>query len=154
MSKLIARRHILPLRCRIKRCETHLGKQGKDNLNMPMISCAEVSGEVGIYGGVFMFLGFIFSILLGFFCIWLGYKVWFKEQITLLHSSRYTKVEEKNKKFFCRTSGFGIILIGIAFLACDIVFLITFSLWSLLIMIAGLAAGIAILVYSDRKYNR
>ncbi len=101
-----------------------------------------------------MFWGRIWFFLMGFFCIWLGYKVWFKEQITLLHASRYSKLKDENKKAFCRTSGFGIILIGLAALLETLVFLITFSLWSLLILIAGLAAGIAILVYADKKYNR
>ena len=96
----------------------------------------------------------IWCALLGVFCLWLGYKIWFKEQITMLHASRYAKVEDKNKKDFCKTTGFGIIVIGIACLVSTIVFLFTFSLWIIPVLIAGLAAGIAIIVYSDRKHNR
>lgn len=107
-----------------------------------------------VLGGVFMFFENILLFLMGCFCIWLGYKVWFKEQITLLHASRYARVKDENKKAFCRTSGFGIILIGVAAVSVILVTLITASLWGLLILFAGLAAGIAILVYADKKYNR
>ncbi|MBR3836463.1 MAG: DUF3784 domain-containing protein [Clostridia bacterium] len=101
-----------------------------------------------------MFHGIIWFTLMGLFLIWLGYRVCFKEQISLLHNSRYARVKDEDKKAFCKASGSGIILIGLSALLCVLVLLITVSLWGLLILIPGSAAAIAILVYADRKYNR
>lgn len=106
------------------------------------------------FGWCFMFHSFISFTLMGLFFVWLGYRVCFKEQITLLHTSRYAKVKDEDKKAFCKASGSGIILIGLSALLCVLVILITASLWGLLFLIPGSAAAIAILVYADRKYNR
>lgn len=37
--------------------------------------------------------------------IYLGWLIWKKEKITLLHSYHYDKVSPSNKKLFCKISG-------------------------------------------------
>ncbi len=39
--------------------------------------------------------------------IYLGYLMWKKEKITLLHSYHYDKVPPSDKKIFCKISGLG-----------------------------------------------
>ena len=45
--------------------------------------------------------------------IMLGYLMWKKEKITLLHSYHYEKVSPSDKKASCKISGWGVIFIGI-----------------------------------------
>ena len=98
--------------------------------------------------------GIIGSILIGFLCLSLGYQLFFKEKITLLNSSYYSNISERNRKSFCRISGIGLILIGLGFLISDVVLLITFSLWSLIALVIGIFIGGILLIYAKRKYSR
>ena len=97
--------------------------------------------------------GIIGSILIGCLCLSLGYQLFFKEKITLLNSSYYSNISERDRKSFCRMSGIGMILVGLGFLVSDIVLLITFSLWSLLALPIGLFMGVVLLICAKRKYS-
>ena len=46
--------------------------------------------------------------------MYLGYVMWKKEKITLLHSYHYDKVSPSDKRNFCKISGCGVISIGFA----------------------------------------
>lgn len=59
--------------------------------------------------------------------IYLGWLIWKKEKITLLHSYHYDKVSPSNKKLFCKISGWGVLLIGIGLLVTAIMIGITDS---------------------------
>lgn len=61
------------------------------------------------------------------FFIYLGYLLWKKEKITLLHSYHYGKVTPSDDKVFCKISGWGIIFIGIGLLVTAIIICITDS---------------------------
>ena len=53
--------------------------------------------------------------------IYLGWLIWKKEKIILLHSYHYDKVSPSNKKLFCKISGWGVLLIGIGLLVTAII---------------------------------
>jgi len=59
--------------------------------------------------------------------IYLGWLIWKKEKIILLHSYHYDKVSPSNKKLFCKISGWGVLLIGIGLLVTAIMIGITDS---------------------------
>ena len=98
--------------------------------------------------------GIVGSILIGCFCLSLGYQLFFKEKITLLNSSYYSNISENDRKSFCRMTGIGLFLVGLGFLVSDIVLLITFSLWSLFVLAIGIFMGVILLIYAKRKYSR
>ena len=83
----------------------------------------------------------------------IGYLVWKKEMISLLHDYHRDKVSPENKKAFCTLSGLGIITVGLGLLITAAVLGITESVWSFLAFGAGFAAGLGLLIYAGKKYN-
>ena len=70
-------------------------------------------------------VGAIIVAVIGIVFVTLGYLMWKREKITLLHSYHYDKVSPSDKKVFCKISGWGVIFIGIGLLATAIIIGIT-----------------------------
>lgn len=85
--------------------------------------------------------------------IYLGWLIWKKEKITLLHSYHYDKVSPSNKKLFCKISGWGVLLIGIGLLVTAIMIGITDSALSFIAFALGFVVGLVLLIYAGVKYN-
>ena len=85
--------------------------------------------------------------------IYLGWLIWKKEKITLLHSYHYDKVSPSDKKLFCKISGWGVLLIGIGLLVTAIMIGITGSALSFIAFALGFVVGLVLLIYAGVKYN-
>lgn len=83
----------------------------------------------------------------------LGYFVWKKERISLLHDYHYDKVSEEDKKAFCTISGIGVVLVGIGLLLTAIIIGITHSMWSFIPFAIGFVIGLIMLIYAGIRYN-
>ncbi len=83
----------------------------------------------------------------------LGYLIWVKKKISLLHAYHYDKVANEDKDIFCTVCGVGLTVIGIGAIAAAIILLLTDSLLSFIALAAGFIAGIAALIYAEVKYN-
>lgn len=92
--------------------------------------------------------------LIGIIFVVLGYFLWKKEKISLLHSYHYDKVSEEDKKTFCTISGIGVTSIGISLFITAIVIGITNSAWSFIFFAIGLIIGLGLLIYAGIRYNR
>ena len=92
--------------------------------------------------------------LVGFVLVILGYLIWKKEKISLLHSYHYDKVSEENKKIFCMLSGVGVLIIGMGILMTGIIIGITDSPWSFMAFATGFVVGLIMLIYAGARYNR
>lgn len=101
-----------------------------------------------------MIAGTIIVGLVGIIIIVLGYLLWKKERISLLHDYHYDKVSEENKKAFCALSGMGLLSVGFGLLVTAILLCITESLWSFILFVAGLAVGLWLLILAGNTYNR
>lgn len=99
-------------------------------------------------------IGTIVMCPIGIIFVIVGYLLWKKQKITLLHSYHYNKVSEQDKKEFCILSGIGVILIGIGIIATGIIIGITDSAWSFIAFLVGFSIGIGMLIYAGMKYNR
>lgn len=96
--------------------------------------------------GIFGITGIILLIL--------GYLVWKKEKITLLHDYHTDNVSPENKQAFCTLSGIGIFIIGLSLLITAGILAVTDSFLSFLVFAAGFAAGLILLITAGKKYNR
>ena len=97
------------------------------------------------------------SIILGLVAVTLlilGYLIWKKEKISLLHDYHYDKVTEEDKKAFCTLSGMGVFIIGFGMLISAVVIEITDSPSSFIAFMIGFVIGLAMLIYAGNKYNR
>ena len=86
--------------------------------------------------------------------IYLGFLIWKKEKITLLHSYHCDKVSPSDKKVFCKISGLGVIFIGMGLLVTAIIIGITDSAFSFIAFALGFVVGLTLLIYAGAKYNR
>ena len=55
----------------------------------------------------------------------LGWLIWKKEKISILHEYHYNRVTEEDKKVFCTLSGIGVFIIGIGLVITAVVLGIT-----------------------------
>ena len=92
--------------------------------------------------------------IVGIICAWLGYLIWKKEKISLLHDYHYDKVSPEDKKAFCTLSGLGVLFVGLGLLITAIAMGITDSVWSFAAFVVGFVVGITLLIYAGVKYNR
>ena len=99
-------------------------------------------------------VGAIIVAVIGIVFVTLGYLMWKREKITLLHSYHYDKVSPSDKKVFCKISGWGVIFNGIGLLATAIIIGITDSALSFIAFALGFVVGLALLIYTGVKYNR
>ena len=90
----------------------------------------------------------------GILIAWLGWLVWKKEKLTLLHDYHTDKVSPENRPAFCKLSGIGLIVIGAGALLSAALMGITQSACSFICFAVFFAAGLAMLVKAGRKYNR
>lgn len=91
--------------------------------------------------------------LIGVLFVVLGWLIVKKEMISLFHDYHYDKVSPENKTAFCRLSGSGILVMGLAMVASGICIAITDSRYSLIMLAIGFVAGLAMLIVSGAKYN-
>lgn len=85
--------------------------------------------------------------------LYLGFLLWKKEKITILHNYHYTKVKEQDKKAYTRIMGLGMSVIGIGCAASGMIG--TFTQWSKngIPLGAGFVIGLCIMKYGQTKYN-
>ena len=84
----------------------------------------------------------------------IGFLIWKKEKISILHSYHYENVSEENKKAFCTLSGLGIISIGIGLLITAVIIGLTNSALSFIAFAIGFMLGLFLLIYAGKKYNK
>ena len=99
-------------------------------------------------------LGAVLTGLLGAVFCTVGYLIWRKGKISLLHYDHYAKVRPEDRKAFCVLSGWGVLAIGIGLLITAVLLRMTGSAWSFIAFAVGFAAGLALLIHAGKKYNR
>lgn len=93
-------------------------------------------------GGV----GVIFAVM--------GWLLWKKEKLSLMHNYHVDKVSAENRPAFCKLSGIGLIVIGVGLLITAVILGITDSAYSFLFFAACYVACLTMLITAGTKYNR
>lgn len=91
--------------------------------------------------------------VVGIVFVILGWLIWKKEKISLLHEYHYNRVAEEDKKVFCTLSGIGVVIMGIGMVITAIVLGITNATWSFAFFGIGMAVGLIIVIYAGIRYN-
>ena len=84
----------------------------------------------------------------------LGWLIWKRERLDLMHDYHVDKVSAENRRAFCELSGKGLVVIGAGLLVTAVLLGITESVWSFGCFAGCFAAGLAMLVAAVGKYNR
>ena len=92
-------------------------------------------------------------VFFGLLFLFLGWRIWKQEQITLIHSYHYQKVSEENKKAYTQEIGKSIIFIGIGMLLTGIIDFITKTVYGWLFFTIFFILGFMKMFKAQKKYN-
>ena len=95
----------------------------------------------------------IIMLVVGGIFLFLGWRIWKKEQITLIHSYHYTKVSETDKKAYTEKMGKGIIIIGIGMIITGAVDFLISTSYGWIFFGIGFVWGFVIMIAAQKKYN-
>lgn len=91
--------------------------------------------------------------IIGLLFIYMGYLLWRKEKISLLHAYHYGKVSETDKKAFCSLAGKGVFVKGVGILVSGVTACILDSGWSVIPLAIAFVVGLLMLIIAGLKYN-
>ena len=103
--------------------------------------------------GVMNLLELLIFLALGILFLILGWHIWKKEEITLIHSYHYSKVSEENKKDYTEQMGKSILLMGIGMILTGIIDCITETSYGWLFFTILLIFGTIKMIKAQKKYN-
>ena len=95
----------------------------------------------------------IFMILIGLIFIFLGWRIWKKEQITLIHDYHYINVAEKDKKSYTEKMGKACIIIGIGMILTGIIDFISKTAYGWMCFGIFFVWGLIVVFMAQKKYN-
>ena len=101
-----------------------------------------------------MIAGIIIVGAVGILFIVLGWLLWKKEMITLMHDYHVNKVSEENKAAFCKLAGIGLLVIGLGAVVTAILLCFSESPKGFIAFAIGFVIGLALMIAAGRKYNR
>lgn len=105
-------------------------------------------------------VGFVISFLAGALCILLG-RANMRGNISSVQAYHRSRVSEADRAAFGKQVGLGLVFIGVGIMAFSVLAAITlctgrdlFILAGIVLLLAGLAAGLALCIRAMRKFNK
>lgn len=98
-------------------------------------------------------VGVILLVLVGGGFIALGLLVWKKQSFNLFHDYHVDKLNEEDIPAFCKEAGIGLIVMGSGIALSGLVMQLTGSMFSFVLLLAGIAAGVVLIGRAVNKYN-
>ncbi|MDD2994111.1 MAG: hypothetical protein PWQ08_1261 [Clostridiales bacterium] len=95
----------------------------------------------------------VLMIAVGCFFIFLGWRIWKKEQITLIHDYHYTKVAQTDKKPYTEKMGKAMILMGAGMLLTGILDFVSHTAYGWVAFGVCFATGLIMMISAQIKYN-
>lgn len=95
----------------------------------------------------------ILLLVAGSLFVFLGWRIWKKEQITLIHDYHYTKVTQTDKKPYTEKMGKATILMGTGMFLTGIIDFVSNTTYGWIAFGICFALGLIIMVLAQIKYN-
>lgn len=95
----------------------------------------------------------VFLVVIGLIFSFLGWRIWKKEQITLIHDYHYTKVIEKDKKPYTEKMGKACIVMGIGMILTGAIDFITNTFYGWIFFGFCFIIGLIIMIFAQLKHN-
>ena len=99
-----------------------------------------------------MLFGAIIFFAVGSACIVLGFLIWKKQKLSLLHDYHYQNVKKEDVYAYTRQIGAGMIVLGAGIAAAGIIELASSSFWWIPLA-AGIVIGLLVMYRAQKKYN-
>lgn len=100
-----------------------------------------------------MLLELIILLLVGILFFALGWKIWKKEQITLIHDYHYSNVSKENKKVYTENIGKSLLIMGVGTLLTGIIDFVTRTTYGWSVFAVCFVWGLIRMVITQKKYN-
>ena len=100
-----------------------------------------------------MILGTLIYLLTGSILIILGYLIWTKQKISLLHSYHYANVKKEDLKDYGKQMGKGNIVLGISICLMGIFMYLKLNIIGWIVFTLGFIISIRIFHKAQMKYN-
>lgn len=101
-----------------------------------------------------MLIEFLILVIVGSAFLIVGWLIWKKEKITLIHSYHYSKVSESNKEAYTALVGKGALVMGFGIIMTGIIDLITRTGWGWVVFGISFAVGLGCMIYAGLRYSR
>lgn len=95
----------------------------------------------------------IFLIVLGVIFIFIGWRIWKKEQITLIHDYHYTRVAEKDKKSYTEKMGKACIIMGTGMILTGVINFTSQTAYGWTCFGIFFVWGLVMIFMAQKKYN-
>jgi len=95
----------------------------------------------------------IIVLVIGLSFIFIGWRIWKKEQITLIHDYHYTRIAEKDKKPYTEKMGKACIVMGIGMILMGIIDFISKTAYGLICFGIFFIWGLIMMFMAQKKYN-
>lgn len=95
----------------------------------------------------------ILMFILGLIFLYLGWRIWKREQITLIHSYHYTKVSEEDKRSYTEVMGKSLIFIAIGLVLTGVTGFITKTSYGWIFFIIFFILAFIKMSKAQKKYN-
>ncbi len=99
-----------------------------------------------------MLFGAIIFFAVGSACIVLGFLIWKKQKLSLLHDYHYQNVKKEDIPAYTGQMGAGMIVLGAGIAAAGIFELASSSFWWIPLA-AGIVIGLIVMYRAQKKYN-
>lgn len=100
-----------------------------------------------------MLIAVIIEIIVGLICSYLGYLIWIKQKINLLHSYHYQKVKKEDIPAYTKMMGIGLIVVGSGVILQGIFDLFNLSKIGNIFLYLSIIIGLLISHRGQKKYN-
>ena len=100
-----------------------------------------------------MVTSFMILLVIGLTLIFIGWRIWKKEQITLIHDYHYTRVAEKDKKSYTEKMGKACIIMGIGMILMSIINFISNTAYGWICYGIFIVWGLIMIFMAQKKYN-
>ena len=95
----------------------------------------------------------IFLLIVGSLFFYLGWEIWKKGKISLIHDYHHKKVKETDKKAYTAMMGKALLAIGSGIILTGIIDFLTHTLCGWWIFGIAFLVGLIIITYAQVKYN-
>ena len=96
---------------------------------------------------------FLLLAAIGALFLFLGWRIWRREQISLINNRYHARVSPEYKKPYTEKMGKALLLIGLGLIAAAVVDFSTDTGAGWLVFAVFLAAGLGMILYAQIKYN-
>ena len=99
-----------------------------------------------------MILGMIIEAVVGLLLAAMGFLIWKKQKVSLLHDYHYKNVKEEDLPAYTKEMGLGLIVMGLGIILTGVLDLIESSFWWAA-MAVGFVIGLIMIIHAQKKYN-